>query len=379
MSVLFRGEHQMRDLARATRPLAGLLLVLALVGCGKKPDATGAQTAKSTLTVTAETVNITPLPRRVDASGTVLAWQDIPGSSETGGLEVTAVLVDEGSHVRQGQQLIQLDDRVLRAQVNQAAAGVTSAEAVLAQNQAALKRSQELKAKGFLAQSALDTAIANQKTADAQVLTAKAALGEAKAKLDQSVIRAPVAGIITSRTVVKGQVISVGTELFRLVRDDQLEMNAQIPEADLPYVHAKAWPPRSPATRASTVGRVRTVTPQVDPTTRLGMARITLPITSPFRSGNFGTASIDVGQIPVLAVPQGAIVFRDGKPGLYVSGAGDKVHFTQVTTGEHFAGGLVEVRTGLQPGSRVVTQGGGFLGDGDRVTVTAALPTTGSV
>ena len=375
MSALFRGEHQMRDLARAVRPLAGPVLILALAaalnGCGKKPEATP-QAAKSTLTVTAETVSVTPLPRRVDASGTVLAWQDIPVSSETGGLEVTAVLVDEGSHVRQGQQLVQLDDRVLRAQVKQAAAAVTSAQAVLAQNQAALKRSNDLKAKGFLAQSALDTAVANQKTAEAQVLTAQAALGEAQAKLDQSIIRAPTSGLITSRSVVKGQVINVGTELFRLVREDQLEMNAQIPEADLPYVK-----PGMAATvtgdRGTTLGRVRIVTPQVDPTTRLGMARITLPITSPFRSGNFGTASIDVGQIPVMAVPQGAVVFRDGKPGLYVIGDQNKVRFVQVTTGEHFAGGLVEIRSGLQPGSRIVTQGGGFLGDGDRVTVTAPL------
>ncbi len=379
MSALFRGEHQMRDLARATRPLTGpvlvLSLVLALVGCGKKPDP-APQGPKSTLTVTAETVNVTPLPRRVDASGTVLAWQDIPVSSETGGLEVTAVLVDEGSQVRQGQQLVQLDDRVLRAQVNQSAAAVTSAEAVLAQNQAALKRSVDLKAKGFLAQSALDTAVANQKTAEAQVLTAKAALGESQAKLDQSVIRAPVSGLITSRSVVKGQVISVGTELFRLVREDQLEMNAQIPESDLPYVKA-GMAAQVTGDHGATMGRVRVVTPQVDPQTRLGMARITLPLTSPFRSGNFGTASIDVGQVPVMAVPQGAIVFRDGKPGLYVIGAQDKVHFVQVTTGEHFSGGLVEVRTGLKPGSRIVTQGGGFLGDGDRVTVTAALPSTG--
>lgn len=368
----------MRDLARATRPLAGPVLVLslalALTACGKKPDA-APQAPKSTLTVSAETVNVVSLPRRVDASGTVLAWQDIPISSETGGLEVTAVLVDEGVHVKQGQPLVQLDDRVLRAQVKQAAAAVTSAEAVLAQNQAALKRSEDLKAKGFLAQSALDTAVANQKTAEAQVLTAKAALGEAQAKLDQSVIRAPVTGLITSRSVVKGQVINVGTELFRLVRDDQLEMNAQIPEADLPYVKAGMTAQVS-GDHGTTVGRVRVVTPQVDPTTRLGMARITLPVTSPFRSGNFGTASIDVGQIPVMAVPQGSIVFRDGKPGLYVIGAQDKVHFVQVITGEHFAGGLVEIRSGLTPGSRIVTQGGGFLGDGDRVTVASTSVST---
>jgi RND family efflux transporter MFP subunit len=361
----------MRDLrgAAAFAVCLTLGLTLGLSACGKKPEATSASHAA--LTVTAEVVNLQSLPRKVDASGTVAAWQEVPIASETGGLEVTAVLVDEGSHVTQGQQLIQLDDRVLRAQLRQSAAAVQSAKAVLAQNEAALKRSNELKAKGFLAQSALDTAVANQKTAEAQVATAQAALGEAQAKLDQSVIRAPVSGLITTRSVVKGQVISVGTELFRLVRDDQLEMNAQIPEADMPFVRAGMGAAIT-GEQGHTVGRVRLVTPQVDANTRLGTARITLPPNSPFRPGNFATASIDVGALPVLSVPQEALVYRDGKPGLYVIGADDKVHFSQVATGTR-TNGQVEIRTGLQPGQRIVTQGGGFLGEGDKVTVGAAL------
>jgi RND family efflux transporter MFP subunit len=379
MGALSTGEYQMRDLGRAARRLASLALVASLgaslAACGgqKQEDKAPQRTA---LTVTAQTVNLEPLPRKVDASGTVAAWQEVPVSSETGGLEVTAVLVDEGSKVRQGQQLVQLDDRVLRAQVRQSEAAVVSAEAVLAQNQAALKRSVDLKSKGFLAQSALDTAVANQKTAEAQVLTAKAALGEAQAKLDQSVIRAPVSGTITTRTVVKGQVINVGTELFRLVRDDQLEMEAQVPEADVPLVHAGMASVVS-GDQGTTVGRVRLMTPQVDPTTRLGLARITLPPNSPFRPGNFGTASIDVGAVPTLTVPEGAIVFRDGKPGVYVIQPGNKVRFVQVVTGDR-SNGTVAIRSGLQPGSTVVTQGGGFLGDGDKVAIAAALPKTGA-
>ncbi len=359
----------MRDLRGAAAFVVCLALGASLSACGGKPPATASAT-HTALTVTAEVVNLQMLPRKVNASGTVAAWQEVPVASETGGLEVTAVLVDEGSHVREGQQLIQLDDRVLRAQVRQAAAAVQSAKAVLAQNEAALKRSNELKAKGFLAQSALDTAVANQKTAEAQVATAQASLGEAQAKLDQSIIRAPVSGLITARSVVKGQVISVGTELFRLVREDQLEMNAQIPEADVPYVRAGMGAVVT-GDQGRTVGRVRLITPQVDPATRLGLARITLPPNSPFRPGNFATASIDVGALPVLSVPQGALVYRDGKPGLYIIDAGDKVHFSQIVTGTR-TNGQVEIRSGLQPGQRVVTQGGGFLGDGDKVAVGAA-------
>src|SRR5580704_15037193 len=110
MDALITGDHHMRDLGRAARRLALIMLVLAAAACGKKPDATPVKGAA--LTVTASTVNIQALPRKVDASGSVAAWQEVPVSSETGGLEVTAVLADEGSRVREGQQLVQLDDRV---------------------------------------------------------------------------------------------------------------------------------------------------------------------------------------------------------------------------------------------------------------------------
>lgn len=337
--------------------LACLLLATAMSACGAKGKKE-APTQHVALTVTATTVAVTPTLRRVDASGTVGAWMDVPVASETGGLEVTDLLVDEGSHVKQGQVLVKLDDRVLVAQLHQQ-------EAVRDQDDAALKRAQELHGKGFLSQASLDQALAAAKTA-------RASVAETRARLDQATIRAPVAGTITARSVVKGQVISVGTQLFRLVRDDQLEMNAQIPETDLPLVRAGMSATVTNEQGVTAIGRVRVVTPQVDPQTRLGLARITLPIGSPFKPGNFATASIDVGQVPALTVPESAIVFRGGKPGVYIIDSGDRVRFVQVVTGSR-SGGQVEVRSGLTSGARIVTQGGGFLSDGDKVSIVQAL------
>lgn len=347
---------------------AAAVSLLALDGC-KKPAASGpAPAAKPALTVTVATVENVPLARKIDASGSVAAWQQVPVASETGGLEVTAVLVDEGSRVRQGQALIQLDDRVLRAQVRQAQASVASTRAVLAQNEAALRRAQELHGKGYLSQSALDKATADARTAEAQVQTAQAGLGEAQAKLSQASVRAPVAGLITARSVVKGQVISVGTELFRLVREGQLEMNAQVPQSDLPLVRAGQAATVTSEEGATVIGRVRLVTPQVDPQTRLGLARITLPQGSPFKSGNYARATIDVGVVPALVAPQNAVVFREGKPGLYVLNAAGRVHFHAITTGTR-SGDLVEVTSGGEAGSRVAVGGAGFLGENDLVRV----------
>lgn len=347
----------MRDQLGASRTVAsifGVLALAALAACGggeKKAPA-----PKPTLTITAATVVQTALPRTVDASGTIAAWQEVPVGSEAGGLEATNVYVDEGSFVREGQVIVKLDDRLLRAQV-------ASAQATVNQAANALKRAQELSAKGYLSRAALDNAVANH-------AVAAAALSEARVRLDQTNVRAPVSGQITSRSVVKGQIVAAGTELFRLVRQSQIELNAQVPEAELRFVRPGMTAAVSGDQQAGAVGTVRLVTPQVDPQTRLGLVRISLPLNSGFRPGNFARAEINVGAMPANVVPAAAIVYREGKPGVYVIDANSRVHFRPVKLGDR-SGDRVALEEGVAPGQRVAVKGAGFLAEGNLVTVGA--------
>lgn len=348
----------MRDLMGASRTVASILGVVAisagLAACGGGEKK--APPPKPTLTITAATVVQTALPRTVDASGTIAAWQEVPVGSEAGGLEVTHVYVDEGSYVREGQVIVKLDDRLLRAQV-------ASAQATVNQTANALKRAQELSAKGYLSRAALDAAVANHGVASA-------ALSEARVRLDQTNVRAPVSGQITSRSVVKGQIVAAGAELFRLVRQSQIELNAQVPEAELRFVRPGMTATVTGDQQAGAVGTVRLVTPQVDPQTRLGFARISLPVNSGFRPGNFARAEINVGAMPANVVPSAAIVYREGKPGVYVIDANSRVHFRPVKLGDR-SGGMVALDEGVAPGQRVAVQGAGFLSEGNLVTVGA--------
>lgn len=350
----------------AAKLFACVALASVAGACGKKP----VETPKPALTVTAETVRSQDLLHRVYATGTVGAWRDVPVGAETGGLTAVEVKVDEGSQVREGELLVKLNDRVLQAQVRQQQAAVVSAEAVLAQQQAALERSEALAKQGFLAKANLETAIANQKTAAAQVDTARAALAETQTKLDQTNIRAPVTGLVSARTVVKGQIVTAGAELLRIVRNDQLELNAQIPEADLPLVHAGQSAQVTDEQGHTATGQIRIVAPQVDTQSRLALARITLPVGAGFNSGEFARAQIDVGARPVLAVPESAVVYRDGKPNVLVIDQTNHLHQRAVQTGEH-AQGSIAIVSGLNAGERVVTDGAGFLGEGDLVKVKA--------
>lgn len=362
----------MTDVAISTRTArAGLALaaLMAVAACGGGHDEKDEKAAApSRQTVTAATVALVNLPRVVTASGSVSAWEEVPVAAETGGLQATGVYVDEGAYVRQGQILVKLNDSLLRAQLRQQDAGVAAAQANAAREDADLSRARELKERGFLSQASLDMAIAEQRSAEAQLASARAARAETATRLDQTNLRAPVAGRIISRSVTRGQIVQPGTELFRMVREGRLELDAQVPETDLPLVRAGQVAAITSDQAGATSGRVRIVTPEVNPQTRLGVARISLGSGSGLRSGMFARADIDVGAQPVLTVPSASVVFREGRSGVYAIGQNGAVRFTPVKTGAR-SGDFVAVTEGLQAGQQVVVQGAGFLGEGDLVAI----------
>jgi RND family efflux transporter MFP subunit len=318
--------------------------------------------------VTVQAATLQNLARTITASGSVSAWEEVPVGAETGGLTATAVYVDEGSYVRQGQALVQMNDALLRAQLRQQQAGVQTAEANAARDDAALGRAQELKTRGFLSQAGLDTALANQRASQANLASARAALSETQTRLSQATIKAPVSGLVISRSVTRGQIIGAGTELFRIVRDGRLELDAQVPETDLALVRAGQTATVSSDQVGDTTGRVRIVTPEVNPETRLGVARIALP-GGGFRPGMFARARINVGDQPAVTVPTASVLYRQNKPGVFVLRSDNTVRFQIVTVAAR--NGDRTAVTGLNAGAQVVVAGAGFLSEGDRVTVSA--------
>jgi len=349
------------------------LSALLLASCGghgeEKKDEKAAGGSRQT--VSAATVTQTSLDRTVTASGTVSAWEEVPVAAETGGLTAVAVYVDEGSYVRQGQPLVQMNDVLLRAQLRQQQAQVQLAEANVARDNAALDRAQQLKERGFLSQASLDTALANQRSSNANLAAARAALSQTQTQLSQATIRAPVGGLIISRSVTKGQIIAAGTELFRMVRDGRLELDAQVPETELALVRAGQSATITSSEAGQTTGSVRIVTPEVNATTRLGLARISLAPGAQLRPGMFARADIAVGDQPATTVPTGAVLYRDNKPGVFVVRGDSTVHFQPVTILSR-----TEAQTavsGVDVGVRVAVDGAGFLNEGDRVNVAQAV------
>ena len=355
---------------RTSALLLAAAAALTLSACGGGDDKSKAgdkPAGASRQTVTAATATSVALPRVIVASGSVSAWEEVPVGAETGGLTAVGVYVDEGSYVRQGQVLVKLNDALLQAQLRQQQAAVQTAEANAARDDAALGRAQELKQRGFLSQASLDTALANQRASRANLASAQASLSETRTRLSQAEIKAPVSGLIISRSVTKGQIVAAGTELFRMVRDGRLELDAQVPETELPALRAGQTATITSNEGVKTSGTIRIVTPEVDAQTRLGLARITLSPGSGLKPGMFARAAIDAGAQPTTVVPTGAVLYRENKAGVYVLNPDNSAHFRPVTVLSR-RDDQTSV-SGIEPGVRVVVQGAGFLSEGDKVTV----------
>ncbi len=344
------------DFTKGKTPLlaAGIYAVLAVGGlsaCSKPPAKDPAANTHAS-TVNYAVVGEISAPMAITGTGTVSPWQDVPVGAETGGLTAVALLVDEGQTVTQGQPLLKMDDVLLQAQLKQAQANATQA-------QKAYNRSKQLFDQGYLSAAGLEQSEASQQTT-------AAALTTAQTQLSLATVRAPVAGVITSRKAVLGQIVQQGAELFRIVRDGRVELNMEVVESDLHHIAPGMTATVSSESTGPVTGTVRIVTPMVDPSTRLGYARISVPWSSGLRPGMFAQGRIDAGTQTVMTVPQSAIVYSQNAPAAFVVGADNKARLHKVTLGDHVAKDVV-IKDGLQPGDRVVTTGAGFLNDGDTV------------
>lgn len=345
------------------------------VDAGKSPSA---------LTVTTVAADRGTLPSSLMVTGSLAARDELLIGTETSGLAIAQVLVDVGDHVRRGQVLVHFNDAVLRAQTQQAEAQLREAEANFTEAEANARRAEELVRTGWLSGKDYDNRHALALTMKARVGVAQANLALARARLDQADLRAPSDGTITSRSASLGAVVQAGNaELFRMIRDDRVELVAELPETDLVLV--KAGQPvvltvdgdASGAGKATSQGRIRLVEPTVDVRTRIGKVHIEVGKDAAFRPGMFVTGTVSLGETEAVVVPEPAVVYQDGKPRIFVVDAANRVQARAVVLGSRYAG-KVAVLSGVAAGEHLVLKGAGYLKSGDLVTVVETPALAGS-
>ena len=340
-----------------------LASALLLAGCGEK----AAPEAVPSLTVSLAAPQPLEVTREVVASGAVAAWEEVSVGVELSGLRVASVAVEVGSVVAQGDVLLRVDDRTMASQLAQAEAAVVEARTTLETARRRAARIRELANSQMVALQDAEQAEAERDNAQARLNTAIASRDAARVQRDFTVVRAPVAGVVSARSVQPGQVVGAGTELLRLIRDGRLEWRAELAEADLMRIDV-GTPVRVESPGGMVEGVVRTVSPALDVQRRTGTVYADLPDPGALRAGMFAQGRLALGRAQALLVPGDAVVRRDGRAFVFTVDGEGRVTGVPVEVGSPH-GDMIEVREGLTEADRVVARGAGFLGDGDLVRV----------
>ena len=323
-------------------------------------------TRKAVLSVKVTQAQSLDWPITLKASGPIVAWQEAVISAETGNLRIAALYADVGQRVKKGELLAELASDTVRADLRRYEAALASSKADLSKAKTDAERARSIKGSGAMSDQKLLEYMIAEETAQAAVDQAAAQVTAQKITLAQTRILAVDDGIVTAKSALLGQVVSVGTELFRLQRQGRLEWQAEVDATQLSQVRTGAKAEVTLPSGATLSGVVRLVAPTLSTTT--SRANILVSLSPGAIAGTFVTGTIDAGRHTVLAVPQSAVVLRDGISYVFEIGADENVVRHRVETGA-YRDGLVEIVSGIQAGMSLAASGGAFLADGDRVSV----------
>lgn len=346
--------------------LIGLATWMAMRG-GKDAIAPADANAQAPV-VTVITPGRSVVDRTVTATGSLGARIDMPVGVVGEGGEVRSVLVQPGDWVRAGQVLAVIERSVQSEQIRSLAAQVEVARADAKLAQAQLDRAKSLVSRGFISQADIDQRTATRDMNNARVNVAIAQLGEQRARTGRLDIRAPAAGLVLTRGVEPGQIVGGGNAvLFRIAKGGEMEMLAQISEADLTKLRVGNRATVTPVGgKAQFVGQIWQVSPVVDATNRQGIARIALAYNPAIRPGGFASASMvsGTGEAPML--PESAVQSDAKGNYVFVVNAKNVAERRDVTVGQ-VSGAGVAVTSGLTGGERIVASAGAFLTPGQKV------------
>ena len=347
----------------------GLLLsmTLALAACSRgREDQDTARAAAAPRAVTVGVVAPRAMASAVEVSGVLAPREEAAVSSELTGYRVARVFADQNDRVARGQPLVRLDDTLLRADIAQQ-------RAVLDQQRiAAEKAAQEagrvagLAGSGVLSAEAIAERKLAARTATATVEQAKAALDALLVRNSLMTIRAPVGGRVLARGVRPGDIAAPATVMFRIARDDLVELDAEVPEQTMPLVRAGQRARVTLPSGLATTGVVRLVSAEIDAQTKLGRARILMPADANLRPGGFAPARLAGATADALAVPEAAVRYDANGSTVVVVDAANRVRSVPVRIGTQ-AGGYVSLVEGPAAGTRVLLSGQTLVIDGDTV------------
>ena len=352
-----------------------LALLLATVGCSKEAPTNAKKGYKLEYPVDVAPLEVKQMQYAVNAPGSIDAFQQVQITARVAGA-VDKVAFVEGQDVKAGDPLATIESEryaialaQAKTELAKANASEKSAEAALNRRLAAQKDSpglvpgEEIEQK----QTAVDTA-------KADVDAAKQAQRVAELNLRDSTVRAPIAGIVQTRTVQQGQYLQPGAVLATILQRDPLLLRFQVSEQDAPRLKVNApatitlkESPRSFSAKLTLIGGA------ADPTTRLVSVTGQIDATEHqywLRPGAFCEVSVPVGDARAgIVVPSLAVTPTEKGNVVYIVDDKNIAHQHVVELGMHTSSGGVELTRGVNAGDMLIVRGIEPLSDGAPVKI----------
>lgn len=337
-------------MARTSVLLGMFAIAAAACGGGVK----GSETPLAPVGAKVVKVEAAQVPQVVDLYGTVEAERTAAVSSRVMAT-VTAVRVQPGDVVRQGQVLVEIDPATTRGQEGQARGGLAQAQAALALAERNLERFKALAAKGAASELELDMATMQYQQAKGAVAQGEGAVEATSSVAREWKVVAPFAGRVAAKLVEVGDLAAPGRPLVMVESATGRRLVLAVPETVLAASGLKVGAPV--AVRIDTQpgggadGRVSEVYPSADPMSHAFTVKVA--INGEVAAGVSGHAAITVGTRSAVAVPREALAKSGGLDLVVVRDAQGLSRSRAVTLGGVLPDGRVEVLSGLAAGEEV--------------------------
>jgi membrane fusion protein, multidrug efflux system len=334
-------------------------------------------------------VQVAPLDLRqvqynVMAPGSIDAFQQVQITARVAGA-VDRVGFVEGQAVKEGDPLVVIEVDRFQIAVDQAKAAFDKTQAAHKAAEAELARRQGAVAAhpGLVAGEEIEQYQTSVASTQADADAAQQALRVAQLNLRDAIVKAPIAGVIQSRTVQAGQYLQPGAVLATLLQRDPLLVRFPVTESDAPRIKVgmKANVTLRESARTYTASLIL-VAAAADPTTRLIAVTATIDDADHkywLRPGAFCDVNLPVGDARQgIVVPSISVQPTEKGNVVYTVDASNVAHARNVTLGMHTPEGGVEVTQGVSAGELLVVRGFEPLSEGapvqipDRTTLTAA-------
>ncbi len=351
---------------------------------GSSAPAAKKDTAKPALEFQATEVikpMMAPMPGLIEFSGPLVAPNTVVVRAKASG-SLDRLTVGEGSRVKAGQSLGQLDLEELRHKVAERNASVESARAMYEQSERQYKANQGLASQNFIAPTALDNSRAQLESARGQMLSAQAQLGTSEVLLRQAALISPIDGIVAKRHTLPGEKVAAEQQVLTIVDLSKLELAGLVGTHEVAKlspgmtVQVKVEGSDEPVT-----ARIARIAPAAEPGTRSIGVTLTLDNAGErFRAGQYAVARVELpDDKPRLTVPSTAIGAVSGQEHVWLIEKGMLVRRIVTTGRRDPREGRVEILAGVTPQSQVLGARFDNLKEGERAEIRAPKASMASI